>query len=47
MATPILGIGNPILTDDGVGIRIIRKLKKENSGLEVTETSETGITLFY
>lgn len=45
MDTLILGIGNPILTDDGVGIRIARKLKEENPRLEVTETSEAGITL--
>ena len=45
MKTLILGIGNPILTDDGVGIRIARKLKEESPELEVTETSETGITL--
>ena len=43
--TVILGLGNPILTDDGVGIKIARKLKEENPGLEVIETSEAGITL--
>ena len=45
MSTLVLGIGNPILTDDGVGIKISRKLKKENPELEVLETSEAGITL--
>lgn len=45
MNTLILGIGNPILTDDGVGIKIARKLKEENAKLEVIETSEAGITL--
>ena len=45
MDTLILGVGNPILTDDGVGIKVARKLKKENPGLEVTETSEVGIAL--
>ncbi len=45
MNTLILGVGNPILTDDGVGIKIARKLKEENPGLEVTETSEVGIAL--
>ena len=43
--TLILGIGNPILTDDRVGIRIAQKLKEEKPELEVVETSETGITL--
>ncbi len=41
----ILGIGNPILTDDGVGIKIAQKLKEENPELEVIETSEAGIAL--
>ena len=41
----ILGIGNPILRDDGVGIRIAQKLREENPELEVIETSEVGISL--
>lgn len=45
MNTLILGVGNPILTDDGVGIKIARKLKERNPDLEVTETSEAGIAL--
>ncbi len=45
MKTLILGIGNPILTDDRVGIKIAQKLKEEKPELEVVETSETGITL--
>ena len=45
MNTLILGIGNPILTDDGVGIKIAHKLKEGNPELEVLETSEAGITL--
>jgi hydrogenase maturation protease len=45
MSTLVLGIGNPILTDDRVGIKIAQKLKKEKPELEVVETSETGITL--
>ena len=45
MNTLILGIGNPILTDDGVGIKIARKLKEGNARLEVMETSEAGIAL--
>lgn len=43
MNTLILGIGNPILTDDGVGIKIAQWLKEENPKLEVMETSEAGI----
>ncbi len=45
MKTLIIGIGNPILTDDRVGIKIARKLKEEKPELELIETSEAGITL--
>ena len=45
MNTLILGIGNPILTDDGVGIKIAQKLKEGNPELEVVETSEAGMAL--
>jgi len=45
MNTFILGIGNPILTDDGVGIKVAQKLKEENPELEVVEVSEAGIAL--
>jgi len=45
MNTLILGIGNPILTDDGVGIKIAQKLKEGSPKSEVIETSEAGIAL--
>ncbi len=45
MKTLILGVGNPILTDDGVGIKIAHKLKERNPELEVVETSEAGFAL--
>ena len=45
MNTLILGIGNPILTDDGVGIRIAQKIKEENHELEVVEASEAAMAL--
>lgn len=45
MNTLILGLGNLILTDDGVGIKIARKLKEENPELEVIETSEAGMAI--
>lgn len=38
-------MGNSILTDDGVGIKIARKLKEREPELEVIETSEAGIAL--
>jgi hydrogenase maturation protease len=43
--TLILGIGNPILSDDGVGIQIARKLKEARPGLEIEETNEAPIVL--
>jgi hydrogenase maturation protease len=45
MKTLILGLGNPILTDDGVGIKIVHELKERRPDLEVIETSEAGIAL--
>lgn len=43
MRTLILGVGNSILTDDGVGIKIAQRLKERNPELEVIETSEAGL----
>ncbi len=45
MKTLILGVGNSILSDDGVGIEIARRLKEKRSELEVIETGESGIAL--
>jgi len=45
MKTLILGLGNPILTDDAVGIRIAQQLKQEIHDLEVVGASEAGIVL--
>lgn len=45
MKTVILGLGNPILTDDAIGIRIAQKLKEKKPKLEVIETSEAGMAL--
>jgi len=45
MDTLVLGVGNPILSDDGVGIRIARRLKEENPELEVLESGEAGVGL--
>ncbi|MBN1368257.1 MAG: hydrogenase maturation protease [Dehalococcoidales bacterium] len=39
----IVGMGNPILSDDAVGIRLAQYLKKRYPELEVIETSEYGI----
>ena len=40
-----MGIGNTILTDDGVGIKIAQKLKEETPEFEVMETSEAGMAI--
>lgn len=45
MKTLVLGLGNPILTDDGVGIEIAHKIGQENPDLEVVATSEAGVAL--
>ncbi|NHJ03858.1 MAG: hydrogenase maturation protease [Candidatus Heimdallarchaeota archaeon] len=44
----VLGVGNPILTDDGVGIHIVRELQKKFShipNLEFDEMSTGGLSL--
>ena len=47
MRTLVLGLGNPILSDDGVGIRIAEELKGRLNPQEVTvmETSMAGLNL--
>lgn len=47
MKTLILGLGNPICGDDGVGIRIAEALKDEVAGpqVEVAETTAAGLSL--
>ncbi len=45
MKTIILGIGNPILSDDGVGIKIAQQIKERNPDLKVVETGGVGINL--
>lgn len=46
--TLIIGLGNPILTDDGVGIQAARALREAlppDSGADVRELSVGGLTL--
>jgi hydrogenase maturation protease len=45
MKTIILGFGNPILSDDAVGIRIAQELEEEFPDLTVVATSEAGLSL--
>lgn len=47
MKTLVLGIGNTIRTDDGVGIHIVRELKNkiDNPDIDIKETSLAGFIL--
>ena len=47
MKTLVLGIGNPILSDDGVGIRVAQEVgeKLNDPQITVAETSEAGLSL--
>jgi hydrogenase maturation protease len=44
----ILGVGNPLLSDDGVGIHVVRALQKKYSntpGIELDELDTGGLSL--
>lgn len=42
----VLGVGNPILSDDGVGIHVARELKKRGlHGVDVEELAASGLEL--
>jgi len=47
MKTLVLGLGNPILSDDGAGIRVAQKVGKQLDDPQITvaETSEAGLRL--
>ncbi|MDP2807830.1 MAG: hydrogenase maturation protease [bacterium] len=48
MNTVIVGLGNPILSDDGVGIQVARKLRERiagRPGIEVIEAYAGGLRL--
>lgn len=46
MKTLVLGVGNPILSDDGVGIHVARELKKRSiDGITVDELAASGLEL--
>ena len=48
MKTLIIGLGNPILTDDGIGIEVARSVScrlGDESGVDVTELSIGGLAL--
>lgn len=41
----VLGIGNPILSDDGIGIHVVNHLRREvnDEGIDIKETSVSGL----
>ena len=47
MKTLVLGLGNPILSDDGVGIRVAHEVGNQlnNPHVTVAETSAAGLSL--
>ncbi len=47
MKTLVLGLGNPILSDDGVGIRVAREVgnKVKDPQVAVSETSALGLSI--
>lgn len=46
MRTLVLGVGNPILSDDGVGIYVVRELKKRNlPRVDLEELAASGLEL--
>ncbi len=45
MKTLILGLGNPILSDDGIGIRIVQELRKRVHDVDIIEASIAGLSI--
>lgn len=44
MTTVVIGLGNPILSDDGVGIKVVREIKDRLNGLgNSVEVKEAGV----
>lgn len=46
MKTRVLGIGNPIVTDDGAGLKIAREIKHLKPELDVVEACAGAMGLF-
>jgi hydrogenase maturation protease len=46
MRTLVLGIGNPIVTDDAVGLKVAQMIKRANPELEVVEACSGAMGLF-
>ena len=45
MRTLILGLGNPILSDDGIGLSVAKRLAGKWSGVDVATTALVGLGL--
>ena len=45
MKTLVLGLGNPILSDDGIGIKLAREIKKRINDVDVIEASAAGFRI--
>ena len=48
MKTLVLGLGNPILTDDGIGVLVAEEVRArlpEDTPIDITEVSVGGLTL--
>jgi len=44
--TLVLGLGNTLLKDDGIGVRVIEKLEGENLKAEIRNGATLGFSLF-
>lgn len=45
MSVLVLGIGNTILSDDGVGIKVAREIKKRIGDIDLAEINTIGISV--
>jgi len=45
MATILIGMGNPVLTDDAVGLKIVRRVGRLMPGITIRELYSGGISL--
>ena len=46
MKTLVLGIGNPIVTDDSVGLKVARLIKERRPELDVVEACAGAMGIF-
>ena len=45
MRTVVVGMGNPILSDDGIGVRVARELRRRGPTADIVELGAGGIRL--